>query len=350
MVKLRIDGIDVEASEDSTILEVAKGIGIDIPTFCHSENLAHFSGCRICVVEVEGSNRLLTACSTKVQDGMVVQTESEKVVKVRKDILELLWANHPEDCLTCNKSGECKLQEYCYRYEVRRSPYKGDRSRYTIDDANPFFIRDQNKCILCGRCVAICKEVQVTGTTDFIGRGHETRIAPGFALPYDKENCRFCGQCISECPTGALMNKQFMGTRPWEIEKKVTTTCPFCGTGCQFDLNVKDGKVVGVTPNPEAPVNGTSMCVKGRFHTDLIHSENRLTRPLIKRDGVFIESSWEEAMALVSSKLRNIRDQYGPDAIAGLSSARCVNEDNFVFQKMMRVAIGTNNVDHCART
>ncbi len=351
MVNLKINGIDVQASEDSTILDAAKSIGIDIPTFCYSEVLQNFSGCRICVVEVKGSARLMAACSTPVQEGMDIQTESEKVVKVRKDLLELIWANHPSDCLTCEKVGTCKLQEYMYRYGVSQSPYKKNKEDYELDTGNPVMIRNQNKCILCGRCVNVCREVQGTGAIDFINRGIKSKIATGFDVDLNQDNCRFCGQCISECPTGAILNRQFVGTRPWEIEKKVTTTCPFCGTGCNFDLNVKDGKVVGVTPHLDSVVNQKSMCVKGRFHIDMINSDERLKYPLIRQeDGSFRRASWEEAMSYTVSRLKEIKEKYGGDAIAGLSSARCVNEDNFVFQKMMRVAFGTNNVDHCART
>jgi predicted molibdopterin-dependent oxidoreductase YjgC len=350
LLKIKINGIDMEAPKGITILKAAEKLGIDIPTLCHEDCLTTFSGCRICVVEVEGAKNLMAACSTEIWDGMSVETHSEKVMNTRKDILDLMFSNHPQDCLTCHKSGECKLQDYCYEYGVKEGTYKGDKKNFELDESNPVMIRDQNKCILCGKCVRVCSEVQVTSTIDFTGRGFYSKVTTGFDLPISTDNCRMCGQCISVCPTGALINKQFAGTRPWEIEKKVTTTCPFCGVGCNFDLNVKNGKVIGVTPNPDAPVNGTSLCVKGRYHTDLIHSEERLTAPLIKKDGEFVESTWEEAMGLVASRLGEIKSKFGPDSIAGLSSARCVNEDNFVFQKMMRVAIGTNNVDHCART
>ena len=349
MVNIKINGIDVKASKHSTILEVATDMGIDIPTFCHSDILKNFSGCRICVVEIKGRERLAASCSENVQEGMEIETESPKVVKVRKDLLELIWADHPEDCLTCEKVGSCKLQEYCYRYGVTRSPYQGNKNRYELDTSNPVMIRNQNKCILCGKCVNVCKEVQVTTAIDFVNRGKESKIATGFDFDLNTDMCRFCGQCISECPTGAILNKQFEGVKPWKV-KKVTTTCPFCGTGCQFDLNVHKGKVVGVTPNEDAVVNKKSMCVKGRFHTDMINSNERLKYPLIKRNGVFERASWDEALTYIVKRLKEIKEKHGGDAIAGLSSARCVNEDNFVFQKMMRVAFRTNNVDHCART
>lgn len=350
MVRLIIDGKEIMTEEKKTILQVAREEGIDIPTLCYDKDLSIFGGCRLCVVEVEGFRNLVASCSVEISDGMVVQTESNRVVQARKTILELLLENHPNDCLTCQKAGDCELQAYAYRYEVRFPENGGERKQYPIESLNPVMERDQSKCILCGKCVRVCREIQCTTAIEFVGRGFDSKIATGFDLPIDYKNCRLCGQCISMCPTGALQNKQFKGVRPFEKITKTRTTCPFCGTGCTFDLNVQGGKVIGVTPTDEAPVNGKSLCVKGRYHTDLITSETRLKTPLIKKDGVFVEASWEEAMNLVVTKLKEIKEEFGPDSIAGLSSARCVNEDNFVFQKMMRVAIGTNNVDHCART
>lgn len=349
MVKFTINGKEIMVEKGTTILEAARKNGIFIPTLCYDEELSIYGGCRLCLVEIEGSKKLAASCSTLVKDGMVVYTETERLVKIRRDILDLLLSNHPNDCLTCEKVGECGLQDLYYRYGVKRGTYIGEVKNYAIDSFNPVMERDQNKCILCGKCVRVCKEIQVTNAIDFSGRGFYAKIATGFDKPIDYKNCRLCGQCISMCPTGALINKQLKGTRPWEV-KKVRTTCPLCGTGCNFDLNVKDGKVVGVTPNPEAPVNGRSLCVKGRYHTDLINSPERLKRPLIKKNGKFVESSWDEALELVTENMKRAKEKYGPDSIAGLSSARCTNEENYVFQKMMRVAIGTNNVDHCART
>lgn len=349
MVTFTINGKEVTVKDGISILEAARENGVDIPTLCYDKELTAFGGCRLCVVEVEGSNKLVASCSEKAREGIVVYTESERVVKVRRDILDLLYSNHPKDCLTCHKSGECGLQDLCYRYGIKEGSYKGEVKKYAIDSLNPVMERDQSKCILCGKCVRVCKEIQVTSAIDFSQRGFKSKITTGFDNPIDYKNCRLCGQCITACPTGALINKQLKGVRPWEV-KKVRTTCPFCGTGCNFDLNVKDGKVVGVTPNPDSPVNGKSLCVKGRYHIDFINSPDRITKPLIKKNGEFVESSWEEAMILVATNLRKAKDEYGSDSIAGLSSARCTNEDNFVFQKMMRSVIGTNNVDHCART
>lgn len=349
MVNLTIDGLLVSAPEGTSILEAAKSVGIDIPNLCYDKQLTLAAGCRMCVVEIDGYRNLPPSCATTVVEGMVVYTESEQVVETRRMLLDLILANHPQDCMICEKTGDCRLQDYCYRYGVKETSFKGEKKQFAIDSENHLIERNQNKCILCGKCVRVCQEVQVTAAVDFVGRGFYTKVTTPFDAPLSTEHCRFCGQCVSACPTGALVNKQLKGTRPWEV-KKVRTTCPFCGTGCNFDLNVKDGKVVGVTPNPDAPVNGTSMCVKGRFHTDMIYSPDRITKPLIKKDGVFEEANWDEALNLVASKLTEIKEREGANSIAALSSARCVNEDNWVMQKFMRTAIGTNNVDHCART
>lgn len=349
LVSLTIDGKTVAVPDGTSILEAAKSLDIDIPNFCYDKDLTLAAACRMCVVEVEGYRNLPPACATPVAEGMVVHTESEKVVEARKMLLDLLLANHPRDCMICEKTGDCRLQDYCYRYGVKESSFTGARKQFEIDSDNHLIERNQNKCILCGKCVRVCQEVQVTAAVDFVGRGFYTKITTPFDLPLSLDVCRFCGQCIGVCPTGALVNKQLKGSRPWEVTK-VRTTCPFCGTGCNFDLNVKDGKVVGVTPNPEAPVNGRSLCVKGRFHSDLINSPDRITKPLIKRDGIFKEATWDEALNLVAAKFKQIKERDGADAVAALSSARCVNEDNWVMQKFMRAVIGTNNVDHCART
>lgn len=349
MVTFTMNGKEVQAKAGTSLLEAARENGIDIPTLCYDKTLSVFGGCRMCIVEVEGVKKLPASCTEAVREGMIVNTDSERVIKTRKDILGLLLSNHPTDCLTCEKVGNCDLQEYAYQYGVRGPTFIGEKSDYETEGQNPVMERDQNKCILCGKCVRVCAEVQVSHTIDFTGRGFDTKIAAGYDLPLSTDNCRFCGQCISVCPTGAIINKQFKGVRPWEVSK-VTTTCPFCGVGCNFDLNIKDEKIVGVTPNPDAPVNGTALCVKGRYHTDMLYSPDRITKPLIRKDGKLEETTWEVALSTVAENFKKIKETSGPDSIAGLSSARCTNEENYLFQKMMRAVMGTNSVDHCART
>jgi len=271
------------------------------------------------------------------------------VVEARRLLLDLLLSDHPLDCLVCEQAGDCRLQEYCYRYGVEGSSFTGEKNDFAIDSVSSLIERDQNKCILCGKCVRVCEEVQVTGAIDFANRGFDATVTTSFDRPLDPDICRLCGQCVDLCPTGALVNKQLKGTRTWE-RTKVRTTCPFCGVGCNFDLNVADGEVVGVTANYDTPVNSGSLCVKGRFHGDLISSPDRITTPLIKEDGVFREAGWDEALDLVADRLREIRDTDGNLAVGVLSSARCTNEENYLLQRLTRAGLNTNSIDHCART
>ncbi len=350
MVKLTINGIEIEVPAGTTILKAAEKAGINIPTLCFLEELSSVGACRMCVVEVKGARALVASCATAVAPGMEVQTHSPDVMEARRLILELLLANHPLDCLTCEKSGDCTLAELCYEYGVKESAFEGEKHNYPIEMSNPFIIRDMNKCILCGRCIRACAEITGQDTIDLIYRGFNSKVAPFYDEELVESNCVYCGQCVSVCPTGALTERQMAGMgRRWEITK-VKTTCPFCGTGCNFDLNVKDGKLIGVTSNPSAPINGRALCIKGRFGWDFVNNENRLTTPLIKKDGKFVEASWDEALTLITNSLKEIKEKHGSDSFAALSSARCTNEENYLVQKFTRAVMGTNNVDHCART
>ena len=347
---LTIDGREVSVLKGSTVLEACRRNDIPIPTLCHDPELTAGGACRLCVVEIEGMRNLPPSCVTQVTQGMKVETQNPKVRNARKTILELLVANHPLDCMTCQKMGNCSLAEYAYEYGVKGEIYQGERRNLPLDESNPFILRDPNKCILCGKCIKACSEIQGKSILDFSYRGFDAQVGPAFNVPYNESDCDFCGSCVSVCPVGALVEKQMVGKgHPWEISK-VQTTCPFCGVGCNFDLNVKDGKVIGVTSNPNAPVNGKALCVKGRFGMDMIYNKNRITTPLIRKDGVLVPAEWDEALDLVASKLGEIKKNYGPNSIAALSSAHCTNEENYLMQKFMRAVIGTNNVDHCART
>lgn len=350
-VTLTIDGIQITVPKGTTVLEAAEQAGIFIPTLCHDPELSKPGACRLCVVEIPGARNLPASCVTEATEGMVVYSASPAVIEARKTILELLLANHPEDCLTCHKSGNCKLQDYAYYYGVRQDAYKGEKHNYPIEDDNPFIVRDMNKCILCGKCIRVCEEIQGNNAIDFAFRGFSSKVGPAMGTTLsdtELSNCVFCGNCIAVCPVGALTEKAMLGKgRQWEVEK-FTTTCPYCGVGCQFDLNVKDGKVIGVT-STQGDVNGRFLCVKGRFGYGFIHHPDRLTTPLIKKDGEFVEATWDEAIGLVVKKLGEAKDTYGPDSIAMLSSARATNEENYLMNKLARAVIGTNNIDHCAR-
>jgi len=349
-ISLTIDGQKIEVAPGTTILEAARQLDIDIPTFCHDPELPPNGACRICVVEVEKARALVASCVAPVGPDMVVHTESERVVNARKKNLSLLLANHPLDCITCQKTGECKLQDYCYRYDVATSEFVGEVKELPFDDSNEFFIRDMNKCILCGICVGKDQEIVGAGAIDFTRRGFVTNVGPEFEVPIEESSCVFCGMCIDNCPVGALIPKYSIGRgRPWELEL-VQTVCPYCGIGCNINLNVKDGKIVGSTPIEGNPVNRGHLCARGKFGWDHVHSADRITAPLIKSEGVFVEVSWQEALDFIVENIQEIQSQHGAEALMGLGSPKAGNEDNYLFQKLIR-SLGSNNVDsythHC---
>lgn len=348
MIQMTIDGKSVQVEKGITILEACRRNGIDIPTFCHDDRLKPFGSCRICVVEVSKAKKLVAACTGIVRDGMVVETHSDRVVKARKEILELMWGVHDNDCLSCEKAGDCKLQDYCFEYgvEASHSEYVQQNDRY--ESANEFYYIDRDKCIQCGKCIRVCQELQGSNAIGFDERSGKMYVAYPFKSGMTYSDCVSCGNCVNVCPTGALMEKKRSKFRTWDIEKKVRTTCIYCGVGCQIDLCVKKNRVVRVDPVVDA-VNKGLLCVKGKFVYNFIGHPDRLTKPLVRKDGVLVESTWDEALSLVVDKIQSIKTQYGGDAFAGFSSAKCTTEDNYVIQKFFRAVLGTNNIDHCAR-
>ncbi len=347
-IELTIDGKKIEVEPGTTILEAARQLGIDIPTFCYDPELPSNGACRICVVEVEKARALVASCVAPAGSDMVVHTASERVINARRAILSLLVANHPLDCITCEKTGECKLQDYCYRYGVADSEFSGEVKELSDDDSNAFFVRDMNKCILCGICVGKCQDVIGAGAIDFTKRGFVANVGPAFEDSIEDSTCVFCGLCIDSCPVGALIPKYSLGKgRPWEITK-TRAVCPYCSIGCNVNLHVKANEVIGVTPVETNPVNRGHLCIKGKFGWDYLKSGDRLTRPLIKSNGVFLEVSWEEALALIADNIDEVKTRYGSDAIMGLCSPKTTNEESYLFQKLIR-SLGTNNVDSYTR-
>ena len=347
MLNVTIDGIQVQVKEGSTILQAAQSVGIEIPTLCYLKDLTPGASCRICLVEIAGNPKLFTACSTPVAEGNVIFTKSEKVIAARRSVLDLMLSTHNADCFSCAKNGECQLQNLCYEYGVEQTSFAGVKNEYPIDDSNEFFTYNPNQCILCQRCVNVCQKLHGEAAIGITGRGFKAKIATPFDQLIRSTNCVSCGNCVSVCPVGALLPKSKVRYRAFET-KKVPTTCTYCGVGCQLELQVKDDTVVGAQPL-YGEANKGLLCVKGKFGYNFINHKDRLTKPLIRKDGVLTEASWEEAISLIADKISTIKVESGPDALAGLSSARCSNEDNYVFQKMVRAAFGTNNVDHCAR-
>jgi len=347
-IKLTIDGMEVEVEKGKTILDAAQAAGVRIPTLCHDRRLVPFGACRVCVVQQKGKADLLPACFTPARAGMEIITNSPEVIASRKLQLQLILLNHPMICPRCEKEGECVLQNLVYEYGVEETRYPWEREPFPVDEISSLLQRDPNKCILCGRCVRICDEVQGIRELSFTGRGNKTSIDTDFHRPI---NCEFCGQCLDTCPVGAITSDRFdYRTKGWEL-KETTTPCPFCGCGCAITFGSKDGEVKRVFSDtgkgaPHDGPNDGNLCVKGRFGWDFIDHPDRLKKPLLRKDGVLEEVSWDEALRFVAKELEEVKDQHGPEAIAAIASSRLTNEEYFLFRKLFQEALGTDQIDH----
>ncbi len=349
-IKIYINDREYLTSPDNSILEACLENNIFIPHLCYDPRLKPQGACRLCLVEVEGMPEAVASCVTKVREEMRVKTDTPHIKELVKTNLELILSDHHASCMTCESCGDCALQDLAYIYNIKENPYTGEKHEKKVLDNNPFIIRDNGKCILCGRCVRMCEDVVGASAIGYAGRGFNSEIVPAFEKSLTETTCVFCGNCISTCPVGALVARPYTGkARSWEA-KEIKTTCPYCGVGCTIDLHVKDNRIVNVTSEIGTNVNKGNLCVKGKFGFDYVSSSDRLDTPMIKTEnGRFKKISWGKAIETVSERLTAIKDKYGPDSIGILGSGKCTNEENFLMSKFSRAVIGTNNIDHCAR-
>lgn len=346
MINLVVDDKPIVAPEGTNIFQAALDNDIYIPGLCYHPKLPQFGGCRLCMVEVtEKRTGHRFACAHPVSEGMIVKVNTPKVIRYRRSVMEYLLAQHELSCPVCDKAGECGLQDITHELNLAPSRFNVVRMNAPIVRDNPILELNRNRCILCGRCVSACKEIEGIGAIDFQKRGINTFIGTAFDKPL---NCSFCGGCLAVCPTGSWQDRTlaFRG-RPWEF-KKTQTVCPYCAVGCTVVLNTKQESVRRVTSDDYLGINEGNLCIKGRFGHEFIHSAERIKTPLVKKDGELRPVSWNDALEYVSKRFRQIIDEQGGSAIGAIGSEKCTNEDNYLFQKFCRSILGTNNIDNLA--
>ncbi|MCL7408414.1 formate dehydrogenase subunit alpha [Marivivens donghaensis] len=363
-VTITVDGFEVTVPEGTSVMRASAIAGIDIPKLCATDSVEAFGSCRLCVVEIEGRRGTPASCTTPVAAGMVVHTQSSKVQKIRKGVMELYISDHPLDCLTCGANGDCELQDMAgavglrdVRYEAVETHFKakntsGEANPQWLpkDDSNPYFTYDPSKCIVCSRCVRACEEVQGTFALTIEGRGFDSRVSAG-ALndTFLSSDCVSCGACVQACPTATLQEKSVieMGTPT----RSVITTCAYCGVGCSFKAEMRGDELVRMTPYKNGKANRGHSCVKGRFAYGYATHQDRILNPMIRDtiDEPWREVSWDEALTFAATRLRGLQEKYGQKSIGVITSSRCTNEETFLVQKLTRAVFGNNNTDTCAR-
>jgi formate dehydrogenase major subunit len=344
-VKAEVDGRPVEVPAGASLLDAVRAAGAEVPALCWDERLRPYGSCRTCLVALDGGEPV-AACTTPCSDGASIGTDDAEALATARGALELLVSALPERALDL-PAERSELVRACELLGVERDRFAGARLEGTRDGSHPYVKFDPELCIACARCVRMCDEVQGTFALAMTGRGFDTVVSPGTGGPWAESDCVACGGCVDSCPSGALGEPGALDPAP--VERVTTTTCGYCGVGCTLDVHTREDRVAFIKPNRTGPVNRGHACVKGRFAHGFVRSPDRLTQPLIRRGGALVETTWGEALGFVGTELRRIRDAHGPDSIAAISSARGTNEENYLMQKLMRAAVGTNNVDNCAR-
>jgi len=345
-VRLTIDGQTVTVPKGTLVIEAARQVGVMVPHFCYHPKLAPVANCRMCLVEVEKVPKLQTACSTPVAEGMVIRTATTVVNEAHKSVLEFILANHPLDCPVCDQGGRCDLQDYSHQYTPTTSRFIEVKRVYQKEYFSPLIEKQMNRCVQCQRCVRYCDQVMDVNALAPINRGTMTEIKSFADHPLD---CEFCGGCVQICPVGAITSRLSMYEfRPWML-KRAETTCAYCGDGCSITLQTKGNDLIEVMSAQGVGRNNGDLCARGFFGYHVSTHADRLKHPLIRRDGKLVETTWEEALEYVAENAMRIKMAHGGQAFAGLIASRCTNEELYVFQKFMRLAIGTNKLDSSAR-
>ncbi len=342
MVNLKIDGKEIKAPEGTNLIDAAELGGIHIPNLCYLKGLKGIGACRLCLVEIEGMKSPMIACTTKVKEGMSVNTKTEKVQDVRKFVIDLILSMHPLDCMTCTKAGVCNLQHYAYDFEIKESSFTRKKFGFSIDEANPFIKRDPDYCVLCGRCVRVCKD-QGTRVLEFMGRGVGSKVATAEDKPLQESGCTFCGSCVDVCPVNALLEAdRWRKGREWDYDM-VSSVCLLCGNGCDITVSTKDGQIMKVNAGALEGSPERYICAYGRFGFDCIEADNRVTAPMKRVNGELKETTWKDAIETVANALKKAGQNAGFITTAGI-----LNEDALTLKKLASDAVKTKNVDTTA--
>jgi formate dehydrogenase major subunit len=358
MVTLEIDGVSVTVPAGTSVMRASAEAGIGVPKLCATDSLEPFGSCRLCLVEIEGRRGYPASCTTPVEAGMRVRTQSGKLGELRRGVMELYISDHPLDCLTCPTNGNCELQDMAGVVGLREVRYAdgaggaapiATHTHMKKDESNPYFTYDPSKCIVCNRCVRACEETQGTFALTISGRGFESRVSPGTSQSFMESDCVSCGACVQACPTATLTETSVI--QLGQPSHNVVTTCAYCGVGCSFKAEMKGNEVVRMVPYKDGAANEGHACVKGRFAWGYATHKDRILKPMIraKITDPWREVSWEEAIGYAASQFKRIQAEHGIDSIGGIVSSRCTNEEGYLVQKLVRAAFGNNNVDTCAR-